>query len=323
VTDEQTLPWQELLAAQQGVISLGQAVRGGLPVRKVEARLRTGRWQAMHRGVYAGFTGEPSRLAELWAAVLRAGPGAMLSHHSAAELDRLADRHVSAIHVTVRSDRRVRIPAGARSRIVVHYSARAGGACHPSRTPPRTRIQETVLDLAASAQDLAEARDWLTRACSRRLVTPELLLAAMTARPKLRWRAELTAGLVETDAGVHSALESRYARDVERPHGLPRAQRQALSRASRRSRYLDNLYRDFGVAVELDGRAAHPAEARWRDIHRDNASAAAGIVTLRYNWADVAVRPCQVAAEIGRVLRARGWPGQLRSCRPGCPASRS
>lgn len=109
-------------------------------------------------------------------------------------------------------------------------------------------------------------------------------------------------------------------RGVERPHGLPRATRQALSKAGARTRYLDNLYREFGVAVELDGQAAHPAETRWRDIHRDNASAAAGIVTLRYGWADVTINPCRVAAEIAHALRQRGWTALPLPCGPGCPA---
>ena len=44
----------------------------------------------MHRGVYADFTGAPTREAQLWAALLRAGPGAVLSHWTAAERHGLA-----------------------------------------------------------------------------------------------------------------------------------------------------------------------------------------------------------------------------------------
>jgi very-short-patch-repair endonuclease len=72
------------------------------------------------------------------------------------------------------------------------------------------------------------------------------------------------------------------------------------------------------VAVELDGSASHPAEQRWRDHHRDNAAAVDGVVTLRYGWADVTERPCEIAGEIGAVLARRGWPGPLRRCGPGC-----
>jgi hypothetical protein len=68
--------------------------------------LRNRRWQPLYRGVYAAFTGEPSRTAWRWAAVLRAGEGAALSHYTAAELDRLTDRASNVIHVTIGHDRR-------------------------------------------------------------------------------------------------------------------------------------------------------------------------------------------------------------------------
>lgn len=65
-------------------------------------------------------------------------------------------------------------------------------------------------------------------------------------------------------------------------------------------------------------RAAHPAESRWRDMRRDNAGLAEGVVTLRYGYADVTERPCQVAAEVSQVLRSRGWAADPRRCGPGC-----
>jgi very-short-patch-repair endonuclease len=168
---------------------------------------------------------------------------------------------------------------------------------------------------------LDEAFSWLARACSRRLTTPALLHIAMTARPKLRWRTELTGALADVRSGAHSALEWRYLRDVELRHGLPRAVRQPMSQAGNRTRYLDNKYPEFGLVVELDGRAAHPVEKRWQDIHRDNVNAAAGMVTLRYSWADVTTDPCRVANEVAAVLRRQGWTGHLRPCGPACTAA--
>ncbi|HEY6277480.1 MAG TPA: hypothetical protein VIX86_14230 [Streptosporangiaceae bacterium] len=312
---------QELLDRQHGVIARWQAAQARLDAAAIDARLRRHRWQPVYTGVYAAFTGELPRLALLWAAVLRAGPGAVLSYSTAAELDHLIDRPSDAIHVTTARTRRVTVgPADRMSpaSIVVHYSSRIDEARHPSRVPPRTRIEETTVDLSQAARTLEDAESWLIRACSRRLTTPHLLAAALAARTRLRWRTELTGALADIDEGVHSALESRYVRRVERPHGLPPAVRQAPSKSGPRNRYLDNHYREFGVVVELDGRAAHPAEARWRDIHRDNASAAQGLTTLRYGWADLTTDSCRVAREIGQVLRQRGWAGRLRACGPSC-----
>ena len=252
----------------------------------------------------------------LWAAVLRAGPGAVISHQSAAELHRLNDRISPAIHVTVPTERRVR---GAND-VIVHRSNRIEAARHPALLPPRTRVEETVIDLTQTARTFDEAFHWLCQACGGRLTTADRLQMALSQRKKARYRNELISSLTAIGDGVHSNLEYRYVRSVERPHRLPIACRQARVAVGGHHRYLDNHYRDFGIAVELDGRAAHLVQDRWRDVHRDNALTRAGIITLRYNWGDITERSCEVAAEIGIVLRKHGWAGRPGPCRPGCPA---
>jgi very-short-patch-repair endonuclease len=311
-----------LTAAQSGAIARWQAPSVGLDTTVIDAQLRLGRWQPLYRGVYAAFTGPPPRLCFLWGAELRAGPGAVLSYYSAAELDGLTDLRADAIHVAVPPGRQIlvsRQERGAGAPVVaVHRSARLALARHPVRLPPRTRIEETVLDLVQASTGFDGALSWLISACARRRATPVALQAAIQARPRMRWRAALAGALEDIGNGIHSVLEYRYARAVERPHGLPAARRQARVPRGARSHYLDNLYADFGVAVELDGRAAHRAEDRWADTRRDNFFAGVGIVTLRYGWADVTERPCQVAAEVGRVLRERGRTGTVARCGPAC-----
>jgi hypothetical protein len=315
---------QDLLELQHGVIARWQVPAAGLNARVIDPQLHSGRWQTLYRGVYATFTGQPPRMAVLWAAVLRGGPGAVLSYQTAAELDGLVDQPSRRVHVTVEPTQQV---AASRydqlPKIIFHRCARLSEARHPARLPPRTRIEETTIDLVQVSPDLDKALSWLIAACGRRLTTAELLLAAMAARPRLRWRPELAGALTDIGKGIHSPLEWRYVHRVERPHGLPSAARQAVSRAGGQTRYLDNHYREFAVVVELDGQAAHPAEARWRDARRDNASAGMGIVTLRYGWADVTEHPCRVAAEVASILRLHGWTGCARACRPDCPVSRS
>ena len=296
------------------MISRGQAVRFGVSEDAIEGRLRTGTWQQLHAGVYATYTGEPLRKARLWAAVLRAGSGAALSHQTAAELFRLTDMPSAIIEVSVPADRRVRGVAGVR----IHRSSRITVARHPTLLPPRTRVEETVVDLTQTARSFDEAFRWLCSACGSRVTTAERLRLAVTDRKKVRRRHELLQALAAIGDGAQSNLEYRYVRAVERAHRLPAARRQAKIRIGRGHRYLDNLYQEFGVAVELDGRAAHPIQSRWRDVHRDNSIAGQGITTLRYNWADVTERPCGVAAEIAVVLQQRGWTGRPRRCGPGC-----
>ncbi len=297
------------------MLSRRQALGLGLTRDAIKQRLRRGRWQRMYPGVYACFTGTIGRQPALWAALLHAGPGSALSHETAAQLEGMSCCDRPLIHLSVPSDRHIQPVRG----LAIHRSERVAAARHPARRPPRTRIEETVLDLTQASRTFDDAFGWLSRACAERLTTPQRLSEAMALRKKLRWRASLAGALGEVSAGAHSNLEYRYVRDVERAHRLPAAQRQARASLEGRIVYRDNLYQDYGVAVETDGAAAHPVAARWRDVARDNAAAASGIITLRYSWSDVTSRPCQVAAEVAAVLRTRGWPGTPRPCDRSCP----
>jgi hypothetical protein len=306
----------EIIDQQNGVISRAQALASGIDPDMIGRLVRGGRWQRLQRGVYSAFTGPPNRDALLWSAVQRAGPGAVLSHQTAAELFRLTDTRSSLIHVTIPVTRR----SGPVSGVVIHRSRRVADARHPALQPPRTRIEDTVIDLVDQSASLDMVLALACAACQRRLTRADLLLRAMSARKKLRWRAELSDALADIGTGVHSPLEFRYVRGVERPHGLPAAKRQVRVGSDGRPGYLDNLYDDFDVIVELDGRVAHPDDQRWRDARRDNAALVHDRLTLRYGWADVTVRRCATAIQVGSVLKRRGWQGQLRPCGPQCPA---
>jgi hypothetical protein len=308
----------ELLARQEGVIERQQALRLGIRPDVIDGLLRTERWQRLDQGVYATFTGKPSRDAWLWAIVLRAGPGAMLSHRTAAGLSGLIEYPGGPVHLIVPRARCPRRIPG----VIIHRSDRPPAARHPVLLPPRTRIEETVLDLAATAKTADDAIAWVFRATGRGLTNVERIRRAMAMRGRMYWRAELAACLDDAVDGVRSNLEHRYVWAVERPHGLPRAIRQARVVRGRRICYLDNFYPDYLTGIELDGRAAHPAGERWRDYRRDNAGATDGIITLRYGWSDVTGQPCQVAAQITAVLVQRGWPGPPRRCGSRCAVPR-
>jgi predicted transcriptional regulator of viral defense system len=304
---------------QCGVVSRDQAIQAGAGKGTIRTRISYGRWQRLYPGIYATFTGEPSRTAMLWAALLHAGPGAVLSYQTAAALSGLTYRSSELIHITVPRSRRV-LPV---PDVVIHRSARAEQARHPALLPPRTRIEETVLDLAGAAQSFDDAFGWVSAACAGRLTTPDRILAAMEQRPKVRDRGELRLALGDVAAGAHTVLEYRYLNDVERGHGLPQAIRQARSARGRRTEYRDILYREYRVVVETDGRQAHPDGSRWRDVQRDNAAATLGLITLRYSWTDVTSRPCWVAAQVGLVLAGRGWSGRMRLCGPACQVAQA
>jgi very-short-patch-repair endonuclease len=320
------------------VISRGQALECGISEDAIRVRLRNGRWQRLAAGVYATFSGEPPRLAFMWAALLAAGPGAAISHQAAAELYQLGRPPARAIHVTVPGERQVRRGTGVAPRaratgrtgrsftdrdvppLIVHRSAWIARARHPVLLPPRTRIEETVADLTQGAATFDEAFGWISQACGSRLCTAGQIGVALERRKKLRYRAELLGALGDVREGVLSPLEYRYVNRVERPHGLPAARRQVMMTLAGRRRYLDNFYQDYLLVVELDGAVAHPVAERWRDIRRDNSLEVLRLRTLRFGWSDVTGRRCDVAAQVATILTQHGWPGPVRRCSPGCLA---
>jgi hypothetical protein len=311
---------RNLVRYQYGVVSRGQALRAGLSEDMIKFKIRSDRWRQVHLGVYATFTGAPGRNAQLWAAVLSAGPGAVVSHETAAELLRLTDKVAGSIHVTVPRQRHVAAVSG----ISLHRSGRALEVVQRGSNPPRTRVEETVLDLTQMAANFDDVCGWVTRAFAQELTDEERLRSAIRQRTRLRWRADLHELIAAAASGDHSVLEYRYERDVERAHGLPEPVRQApfTGPDGRRGRR-DRLYRDYRVVVELDGRLAHPAEDQWRDKDRDNVAALDGYQSLRYGWAHIRWHPCATALQVARVLRVRGWDGWPRPCSPGCPVERA
>ncbi len=311
---------RDLARHQSGVVSRAQALKAGLSVGMIKFRVSSGRWRQIHPGVYATFTGAPGRGGQLWAALLSAGPSAMLSHETAAELQRLTDKPVETIHVTVPGQRHIATIRG----VSLHRSARAVEAAQWDSNPPRTRVEETVLDLTQTAAGFDDVCGWITRAFARELTDEGRLRAAMRQRAKLRWRADLYELIAAAASGDHSVLEYRYDRDVERAHGLPEPVRQApfTSPDGRKGRR-DRLYQDYGVVVELDGRLGHGPEDQWRDKDRDNSAAEDRKQTLRYGWDHVRWHPCATALQVATVLKVHGWDGWPRPCSPGCPVERA
>jgi hypothetical protein len=203
--------------------------------------------------------------------------------------------------------------------VVIHRSRGLVPEWQPPWHLPRTSVEDTVLDLIAASRTFDDAYGWISAAVGRRLSTPELLGKALAARSRMRWRGWITAALQDAADGMHSPLERNYVHGVERAHGLPAARRQARRRHGSGARYLDNLYEDYGVCVELDGAAAHPAEGRWRDAHRDNANLLQGVRTPRYGWPDATEHRCRTAAEVAAVLGGRGWKGPCAAAVPVAP----
>jgi very-short-patch-repair endonuclease len=302
-----------LLELQAGVASTAQLTLRGISATRIRARVEAGRWQRMYPRTVITHSGPIPYLARAWAAVLWAGETSMASHDTAGFLLGIVDGEPRDVHLAIPERRRLAAPNG----VVLHRTSRP--TLDPRRSPPQTTVERTTLDLIGAAADLDAAVGILTKVLQRRLTNEQRLLRALVDMPNVRWHRAARELLTPELLGIHSPLEWRYARDVERAHALPASQRQRRVRHAKGGSVVQDVwYEDFRVVVELDGRIGHREDHAFRDMARDNRASERGELTLRYGWVDVNVRSCGVATQVARLLRARGWQGMPRRCGPAC-----
>jgi hypothetical protein len=296
-----------------GALSLDECLATGMTARQLHWLLESGRWQMPFPRVYVTFSGPLPAATVQAAALLYAGEGAALSHESAGALWRLCPTPPK-VHIIIPYRRQVDDQIALqlhRSRTLTDQDV------HPTFVPRRTTVERTVLDLLSSKRSGDAALGLVGDAIRTRLTSPDRLRAALSDKPRARWRKEIFDALPDVEAGAQSLLELKDA-DIRRRHGLPRGTRQ-VGRLADGTEYLDVVIEEFGLHIELDGRLGHDkTRERWRDMRRDNRSEVARLRHLRYGWADLVDRPCDVAAQQAQVLRQQGWTGSFRRC-PKCP----
>lgn len=212
---------EDLVPLQRGVVARHQALADGMTRHAVTARLESRRWQKLHDGVYYTFTGPVPREAQLWAAVLRVGHGAVLSHETAAEVWGITGELSPVIHVSVHRQAGTLTVPGVR----LHYSARLPDARCPSAPLPVTWPEDTVLDLVNSAASAAEAVGWLGAACERGTVTPGSLheYLGKPGRARMRWRGAVldTLGRLAAEGQARGRQAPGAQAPGEHPAGIP------------------------------------------------------------------------------------------------------
>lgn len=241
-----------LAAGQHGVVSLAQLEAAGLSARAVSRRVSKGVLYRIHRGVFA--VGHPNLTAEgRWlAAVLACGPGAVLSHRSAAALWRLLPPPGGPIHVSVPSlagrAKRTGIAIHRRSSLIaparVAQRSPTGSAGVIGPPPGRSGCDTTThrgIPVTTPACTLADLR---------RTLRGDQLQRALRAAEVLRLDTGRQPGF-EPDR-ARSDLERRFLRLCRR-HRLPHPQHN-----TRIGPYeVDFLWPDTGLIVELDGYRFH------------------------------------------------------------------
>jgi hypothetical protein len=292
-------------ASQHAVIGLDQLRSLGLPPSTIRSRAAAGRLHRIHQGVYALVPRVLlAREGHYMAAVLACGPGAVLSHRSAAVLHGLRDWGATKIEVTVpgRTGR-------ARAGIKVHGSTTLTPAdVTVIDNIPCTTVARTLFDLAD-----AEPRRLLERAFDQAEIQQVLDLDAINdqlARNPTRPAA----------AKIHSILQAHYIgstptqTEIEevmlalcRRIDIPQPQlRQWLTLPDGGPPIQpDFIWRAQKVIVETDSRKWHDThQRRENDNDRDQRTLIYHWRTIRTTWRQLTRRAHELEPRLIAVLRA-------------------
>jgi hypothetical protein len=281
-----------LAGRQHGVVATRQLSALGLARGGVAARARAGRLHRVHRVVYAVGHTVLTVNGRRMAAVLAAGPGAVLSHASAAALWDIRPTSATRIDISVRSAggrakrpglRIHRTPTLQTDEITAHQGIRV------------TSPARTLLDLASSlprralerAPDEAEIRELYDR---RALEAVALAHAGEHGARALAEALAQDGDPVLTDSELEEIMLGLCdEQQLERP--TPRAWVAGLR--------VDFLFAASRLVVETDGYRYHRTRRAFeRDRERDAILARAGYRTLRFTHRQLTREPALVAETI-------------------------
>ncbi|MGH2919594.1 MAG: DUF559 domain-containing protein [Solirubrobacteraceae bacterium] len=284
------------------MIALRQLRELGLGADAARKRVASGRWRQVHAGVYALSPAKLSREGRFTAAVLACGPGAVLSHRSAAALWGLRPDNRAVIDVTSRRRRgrqRTGITAHQGRLLARDIDAIDGIRC--------TSLARTLLDLA----EVLERRG-LERAIDR---AEQLRLLDMHAINDVLDRANGRRGapLLRAVLARHYAASTLTQSELEERFLLICLT--AAVRAPEVNAWIalpgntgyraDFLWRSLRLIVEVDGHETHGTRLAFEeDRRRDQRLTLAGYRVVRFTWRQVTEEPERVAHTLRRLLSA-------------------
>ena len=294
-----TRSWDQVIAAlaerQHGTVARSQLLKLGMGRGAIARRLENGRLHVIHRGVYAVGHRSFTKRGRFMAAVLAGGPGAVLSHRSAAELWGLRQSSRGRIEITVATSLRVR-PG-----IDAHRATLALDEVTVHDGIPVTTVPRTLLDLAAVVPP-AQVERAIHEAEVLRLWDPLSLADLLERHPGARGTAAMREMIERAKQGLEvsrSELENRFLTLIAEKN-LPRPQTNVLVEGYE----VDCVWREQRLIVELDGHATHATrEGFERDRARDRRLQAAGWRVVRITWRQLHDDPHAVAADLAALLR--------------------
>jgi hypothetical protein len=286
----------ELATRQHGIASRRQLRALGFGEEAIKAALAEKRLSPLHEEVFGVGHRRITYRGYWWAALLAYGPGAVLSHQSAAALWGLRRRRGGPIHVTARCGRQ-----GVRRRegIWIHRAKLRGEEVTTHEGIPATTVARTLFDFAevSSFEELKKTAEAADRRNLLRLRELEGVCEQGRGRRALRPVRRL---LVELGAPAEgrSPLEIRFAGFL-REHGIPAPAQNVLVL----DREVDILWPAAKLVVELDSWEHHGHRAAFeRDRARDPKLLLAGYRTIRVTHRRLDDEPTQLAAELRALL---------------------
>jgi Protein of unknown function (DUF559) len=235
------------------------------------------------------------------AAVLACGPGAALSHRSAAALWGFGTEHGDYIDVSVRRPSEARL-RGVRSH---RRPSLPAGAIVKRRNIPLTEPVRTFLDLVTTLgpRDLERA---INEADKRDVIDADALRKALDDHAGERGVRPLRRILDKHTFRLSDDELERLFRPLAAAAGLPTP----LTKQIVDEFEVDFFWPDLGLVVETDGWRYHrtPA-AQTRDARRFQAHTASGLTPLRFSHWQVKYEPRHVLEILQKTtanLRARG-----------------
>src|SRR6478752_5876686 len=265
----------QLATRQHGVVALRQLQSLGFGTKAIKAAQAEGRLFPLHEEVYAVGHSRVSRRGHWWAAVLAYGPGALLSHRTAAVLWGFQRPRSGPVHVTAGCGRQ-----GIRRRegVWIHRCKLAPEDRTIRDGLPVTSVARTLFDFAETApfETLKGAAEEADRLKHLRLRELEALCERGRGRRALKPVRRLLEELRPPDEG-RSPLEIRFSAFV-RQHKLPGP----LQNVHVLDHEVDALWPAAKLIVELDSWEYHGHRAAFeRDRARDLKLMLAGYRTIR------------------------------------------
>ncbi len=258
---------------QLGELGLG---RGAIAHRVKQRRLHP-QWP----GSYSVGTPSLTREGHLMAAVLSAGPGAAVSHTSAADLWGIRPSTGRMIHLTV--PRKVRPRGGVR----LHLSRLPKDEIEILLGIPVTSPGRTLLDNAAILPEPGTARA-LERTETLRITDRAPLSELLLRHPRhpgARTLSRLANQAIRNP--TRSEFENRFQEFIHEI-GLPPPEINVSMLLDGRRVEVDCLWRAAEFVVELDGYQTHGTKAAFiRDRRKDRRLRAAGFTVMRLTWWDL------------------------------------